>query len=179
MAQQPSERRNPPRSHGDGSVDLTRLRRCGVGVVVEEGVRIFHPETISIGDRVYIGHEAILKGYYKGSMEIGDDTWIGQRCFFHSAGGIRIGREVGIGPEVKILTSSHDFGPERQPVIRYPLVFKPVEVADGVDLGIGCMLLPGARVGEGAVIGAGSVVTKHVPPYEVWVGVPARFLRRR
>jgi len=179
MAQQPSERRNAPRSHGDGSVDLARLRRCGAGVVVEEGVRIFHPETISIGDRVYIGHEAILKGYYKGGMEIGDDTWIGQRCFFHSAGGIRIGREVGIGPEVKILTSSHDFGPERQPVIRYPLLFKPVEVADGVDLGIGCMLLPGARVGEGAVIGAGSVVTKHVPPYEVWVGVPARFLRRR
>jgi len=142
-------------------------------------VRIFHPETISIGDRVYIGHEAILKGYHRGYMEIGDDTWIGQRCFFHSAGGIRIGCEVGIGPEVKILTSAHNFGPDRQPVIRYALAFAPIQVEDGVDLGIGSILLPGVRVGEGAVIGAGSVVTHDVPAYEVWAGAPARLLRKR
>lgn len=171
--------RGAPRSHGDGAVDTGRLKRIGTGVVIEAGVRIFHPETVSIGDRVYIGHEAILKGYHRGYMEIGDDTWIGQRCFFHSAGGIRIGSEVGIGPEVKILTSAHDFGPERQPVIRYALAFAPVEVAGGVDLGIGSILLPGVHVGEGAVIGAGSIVTHDVPPYEVWVGIPARFLRRR
>jgi acetyltransferase-like isoleucine patch superfamily enzyme len=160
-------------------VDTDRLKRFGAGVVIEAGVRIFHPETVSIGDRVYIGHEAILKGYHRGYMEIGDDTWIGQRCFFHSAGGIRVGREVGIGPEVKILTSAHDFGPERRPVIRYALGFSPVTVEDGVDLGIGSILLPGLRVGEGAVIGAGSVVTRDVPAYEVWAGVPARFLRKR
>ncbi len=41
MAQQPSDRRNAPRSHGDGAVDLARLKRCGAGIVVEEGVRIF------------------------------------------------------------------------------------------------------------------------------------------
>jgi len=171
--------RPAPQSHGDGIVDTSRLKRCGAGVLIETGVRIFHPETISLGDRVYIGHETILKGYHRGSLDVGDDTWVGQRCFFHSAGGIRIGCEVGIGPEVKMLTSSHDFGPERQPVIRYGLTFAPIEVEDGVDLGIASILLPGVRVGEGAVIGAGSVVTHDVPPYEVWAGVPARFLRRR
>lgn len=179
MGQPPAERRLPPRSHGDGRVDLARLRRCGADVVVEAGVRIFHPESISLGDRVYVGHEAILKGYFRGSMEIGDDTWIGQRCFFHSAGGIRIGREVGIGPEVKILTSQHDVGSERVPAIRFPLRFEPVEIGDGVDIGMGAIFLPGVRVGEGAVIGAGSVVTHDVPPYEVWAGVPARCLRTR
>jgi acetyltransferase-like isoleucine patch superfamily enzyme len=173
------EGRPAPRSHGDGAVDLAKLRRVGADVVIEAGVRIFHPETISLGDRVYIGHEAMLKGYYLGSMEIGDDTWIGQRCFFHSAGGIRIGREVGVGPEVKILTSQHAFGPERVPAVRFPLRFAPVVIADGVDIGIGTIFLPGAQVGEGAVIGAGSVVTHAVPPYEVWAGVPARFLRAR
>lgn len=171
--------RRAPQSHGDGVVDTGRLKRCGVGVLIEAGVRIFHPETISLGDRVYIGHETILKGYHRGSLDIGDDSWVGQRCFFHSAGGIRIGREVGIGPEVKMLTSAHAFGAERQPVIRYGLTFAPIEVEDGVDLGIASILLPGVRVGEGAVIGAGSVVTHDVPPYEVWAGVPARFLRRR
>jgi len=171
--------RRAPQSHGDGVVDTGRLKRFGTEVVIEAGVRIFHPETISIGDRVYIGHEAILKGYHRGYMEIGDDTWIGQRCFFHSAGGIRIGCEVGIGPEVKILTSAHNFGPDRQPVIRYALAFAPIEVEDGVDLGVGSILLPGVRVGEGAVIGAGSVVTHDVPAYEVWAGAPARLLRKR
>ena len=56
---------------------LKPLSRAGYRPLLEAGVRIFHPETISIGDRVYIGHEAILKGYHRGYMEIGDDTWIG------------------------------------------------------------------------------------------------------
>lgn len=168
-----------PRSHGDGRVDFALLRSVGTGVVIEEGVRIFHPETISLGNQVYIGHETMLKGYYKGHMEIGSGSWIGQRCFFHSAGGLRIGENVGIAPEVKILTSVHDFNSARRPVMEYPLKFEPVEIKSGVDVGVGSIILPGVTVGEGAVIGAGSVVTKDVPSYEVWAGVPARKLRDR
>lgn len=168
-----------PRSHGDGHVDLALLRHIGGDVVIEEGVRIFHPETISLGDRVYIGHEAMLKGYYQGYLEIGSGCWIGQRCFFHSAGGIRIGENVGIAPEVKILTSVHDFDSTRKPVMNFPLKFSPVEIQAGVDVGVGSIVLPGVTIGEGAVIGAGSVVTTDVPAYEVWAGVPARKLRSR
>lgn len=171
--------RSAPRSHGDGCVETSLLKAFGAGTVIEDGVRIFHPETISLGERVYVGHETMLKGYYKGFMEIGDDTWIGQRCFFHGAAGLRIGREVGIGPEVKVLTSAHDFDSRRQPVIRYPVKFQPVTINDGVDVGVGTVILPGVTVGEGAVIGAGSVVSRDVPPYEVWAGVPARRLRDR
>lgn len=168
-----------PRSHGDGHVDVALLRHVGSGVVIEEGVRIFHPETVSLGDRVYIGHEAMLKGYYKGYLEIGSGSWIGQRCFFHSAGGLRIGENVGIAPEVKILTSVHDFDATKQPVMQFPLKFSPVEIQSGVDIGIGSIILPGITIGEGAVIGAGSVVTHDVPAYEVWAGSPARKLRSR
>lgn len=168
-----------PKSHGDGRVDTSLLRHAGEGVVIEEGVRIFHPETVSLGDRVYIGHEAMLKGYYKGYLEIGRGSWIGQRCFFHSAGGIRIAEYVGIAPEVKILTSVHDFDSARRPVMQYPLRYAPVEIQTGADVGIGTVVLPGVTIGEGAVIGAGSVVTSDVPGYEVWAGVPARKLRNR
>lgn len=169
----------PPRTHGNGHVDRALLKHVGDNVVIEEGVRIFHPETVSLGNHVYIGHETMLKGYYKGYLEIGNGSWIGQRCFFHSAGGLHIGENVGIGPEVKILTSVHDFDSTHQPVMHFPLKFSPVEIRPGVDIGIGSILLPGVTIGEGAVIGAGSVVTADVPAYEVWAGVPARKLRDR
>lgn len=172
-------RRTAPRSHGTGHFSVSSLKTLGADCVIEDGVRIFHPETISLGERVYVGHDTMLKGYHKGFMEIGHDTWIGQRCFFHSAAGLRIGCEVGIGPEVKILTSAHDFDSRHQPVIRYPVRFQPVSIEDGVDIGIGAVILPGVTVGEGSVIGAGSVVSHDVPAYEVWAGVPARRLRDR
>jgi acetyltransferase-like isoleucine patch superfamily enzyme len=112
-------------------------------------------------------------------MIIGSGTWIGQQCFLHSAGGLTIGEEVGVGIGVKIITSRHaDEGIEK-PIIRSRLEFGPVVIEDHVDLGIGAIILPGVRIGRGAQIGAGSVVTKDVPPYAVAAGVPARVLRSR
>src|SRR5262245_50605985 len=97
-----------PRSHGTGSVDRALLRVCGADVVIEEGALIFHPENVSLGARVYVGHYAILKGYYRNELVVGDGSWIGQAAFLHAAGGITVGRDVGIGPHVCVLTSVHD-----------------------------------------------------------------------
>ena len=81
---------NPFRSHGTGAFSREQLARVGTHVIFEAGVLVFHPEQIEIGENVYVGHQTILKGYYKNRMVIGDDTWIGQQCFFHSAGGLVI-----------------------------------------------------------------------------------------
>lgn len=140
---------------------------------------VFHPETIELGRNVYVGHQAILKGYYKNRMVIGDETWIGQQCFFHSAGGLTIGHNVGIGPGVRIITSAHTEPPRDVPVLDAPVEFKPVRIEDGADLGVGAIILPGVRVGEGAIVGAGAVVTKDVPPFAIVAGNPARVLRER
>ncbi|MDN7023946.1 acyltransferase [Methanoculleus sp. FWC-SCC1] len=169
----------PHRSHGSGVFSREDFARIGDHVVFEEGVRVFHPEQIEIGENVYVGHGAILKGYYKNRMTIGDHTWIGQSCFLHSAGGIRIGRAVGIGPGVTILTSVHTEGEASQPVICNDLTFGEVVVGDGSDIGVNTILLPGVTIGEGCIIGAGSVVTKDVPAYSVAAGNPARVLRSR
>jgi acetyltransferase-like isoleucine patch superfamily enzyme len=168
-----------PRTHGTGDVDRSAFARLGPDVVIENGVLVFHPETLEIGAGVYIGHNAILKGYYRSRFVIGDYTWIGQGAFLHSAGGLRIGRAVGIGPMVKVLTSTHQDGPLETPVVFQSLEFSEVVLEDGCDLGIGTIVLPGVTIGEGAIIGAGSVVTQAVPAYEVWAGVPARKLRSR
>ncbi|MBW1830196.1 MAG: transferase, partial [Deltaproteobacteria bacterium] len=94
-------------SHGDGSFRADQLARCGPDCVFEAGVLIFHPENVELGRNVYVGHNAILKGYHHNTMRIGDETWIGQQAFLHSAGGIDIGAHVGIGPSVRIITSFH------------------------------------------------------------------------
>lgn len=167
------------RTHGTGRFVPEELARLGEGVIIEDGVRVFHPENVEIGDGVYIGHETMLKGYYKNRLVIGDGSWIGQACFLHAAGGIQIGREVGLGPHVKILTSVHEEPARDTPIIRAPLHFAEVVVEDAADIGVGSVLLPGVRIGEGAIIGAGSVVTRSVPPFHIAAGNPARILRER
>ena len=165
-----------PRSHGSGEPDRAALAACGEGVVIEPGALIFHPENVELGDYVYVGHYAILKGYYQNRLRIGDRAWIGQQAFLHAAGGITIGRAVGIGPAVKIITSAHDLeGADRWlPILDRPLVFAPVVLEDGCDIGVGAVILPGVTVGRCAQVGAGAVVTGDVAPGTVVIGVPAR-----
>ncbi|MFP4056857.1 MAG: acyltransferase [Candidatus Brocadiia bacterium] len=172
-------RGRPPRSHGTGQFRPRDFARLGEGVVFEPGVLVFHPETIEIGDRVYVGHNAILKGYYKGRMTLGEGTWVGQGCFLHSAGGLSVGRAVGIGPHVAVLTSQHRADDRRRPVLHTELDFAPVSIEDGADVGAGAVVLPGVTVGRGAIVGAGAVVAEDVEPFAVVAGVPARLLRRR
>lgn len=166
-------------SHGTGEFKPEDFRQLGDGVVFEKGVLVFHPENIEIGDNVYVGHYTILKGYYKNRMVIGDHTWIGQQCFLHSAGGLQIGKAVGIGPRVIILTSQHEVSNRDIPVYFSPLKFGEVVLGDGCDIGAGAIILPGVRVGEGAIVGAGAVLTSDIPPFEIWAGVPARKLKKR
>ena len=168
-------------SHGDGKFRLSDFRRTGENIIIEAGVLVFHPETISLGSNIYIGHNTILKGYYNSVMEIGSDTWIGQGCFFHSGGNIFIGNVVGIGPMVKILTSYHSEEHEAAdlPIMQYPLKFGPVRIEDGADIGVGSVILPGVTIGKNSIVGAGSVVTKDVAAYSVVAGIPAKLIRMR
>jgi len=167
------------RSHGNGKFKIEDFKKIGENVIFEKGVLVFHPENISIGSNVYIGHNTILKGYYKNEMIINGHTWIGQCCFFHSAGGINIGQGVGIGPMVKILTSVHKEAELSMPVLFSDLNFEKVIIEDGCDIGIGSIILPGVKIGEGSIVGAGSVVTKDVEPHTVVAGNPAKVLRKR
>ncbi len=167
------------RSHGDGVFHAEQFKRCGPDCVFEAGVLVFHPENIELGANVYVGHHAILKGYCKNLMRIGDEAWIGQQAFLHSAGGIDIGARVGIGPGVRIITSAHAEAGRHVPILSSPVELAPVIIEDDCDLGVGAIVLPGVRIGRGAQIGAGAVVTKDVPPYSVAVGVPAKVTRER
>ena len=167
------------RSHGSGEFRPEDLAACGEDCVFETGVLLFHPENVRLGRNVYIGHYTILKGYYKNTLEIGDETWIGQQCFFHSAGGLYIGARVGIGPGVKILTSQHTEVGRETAIFNAPVELKPVRIEDGADIGVNAVILPGVTIGAGAQIGAGAVVTRDIPAYAVAAGSPAKVMRER
>jgi acetyltransferase-like isoleucine patch superfamily enzyme len=167
------------RSIGNGVVDPKQFGKLGSGVVIEDGVRVFHPENVEICDDVYIGHDVILHGYYKGYIRIGKGSWIGPRSYLHGAGRIEVGDYVGIGPYVKILTSYHDLTHIGTPLIKAPLIFESVILQEGCDIGTGATVLPGVTIGRCAQIGAGAVVTEDIPANSVAVGIPAKVIRTR
>jgi acetyltransferase-like isoleucine patch superfamily enzyme len=167
------------RSHGDGRFEPSQFKRLGPDCVFEAGVLVFHPENVSLGANVYVGHYAILKGYYRNELVVGDETWIGQQCFLHSAGGITIGARVGIGPGVRVITSAHTEEGRSVPVLFSRVEMAPVVIEDDADVGVGSVVLPGVTIGRGAVVGAGAVVNRSIPAYAVAAGVPARVLRYR
>ncbi len=166
-------------SHGSGEISPEKFKQIGANVIFEKGVLIFHPENIELGNNIYVGHNTILKGYYKNVMVIGDNSWVGQNCYFHSAGGIKIGENVGIGPDVKILTSFHKEEGIEKPILFSELEFQPVIIENDTDIGIGSIILPGVKIGRGVQIGAGSIVTKDIPDFSVAFGSPAKVIRYR
>lgn len=103
------------------------------------------------------------------------DVVIGDRVTLKSGvflwAGTRIGNDVFIGPNA---TFTNDLFPRSK---QYPAEFFGVTVEDGASIGANATLLPGIRIGRGAMIGAGSVVTKDVPDWAVVVGNPARVTR--
>jgi acetyltransferase-like isoleucine patch superfamily enzyme len=166
------------KTHGTGQFSRGELKACADSVVIEPGVLIFHPERVSLGADVYVGHYAILKGYHQNELVVGDGSWIGQAAFLHAAGGLVIGKNVGIGPHVCVLTSAHELParPITHAIMGGALVFAPVTLHDGCDIGVGAIILPGVTIGENAQVGAGAVVTKDVAAGTVVAGNPARAL---
>lgn len=92
---------------------------------------------------------------------------------------ITIGKNVWVTRGVMLLCHQRDlsFYEVGKPVMDCPLKFAPINIKDGVHIGIGSIIMPGVTIGEGAVIGAGSVVTRDIPPYCVAVGAPAKVIK--
>ena len=106
-------------------------------------------------------------------VNIGKRCFIQQCCTFFGRGGITIGNDVFVGPKVNLITINHDLDPDN----RSATYGRPIVIEDKVWIGIGATILPGIKIGYGAVIGAGSVVTKEVPPMTIVAGNPARIIK--
>lgn len=111
-------------------------------------------------------------------LRIGDNSGVGVNALIASR--VTIGNDVMMGPDCMLFTSNHGMGSTEIPMWRQRSSEpKPIVIGNDVWIGARVIILPGVHIGDGAVIGAGSVVTKDVPPYGVAVGNPARVVRMR
>lgn len=108
------------------------------------------------------------------NITIGQNSIIGYRAFLDGRGKLSIGNHVDIASEVLIYTDEHDINSTD-----FGNSYGPVVINDYVFIGPRAIILPGVTIGKGAVVAAGAVVTKDIPDYEIWGGVPAKKISLR
>ena len=107
------------------------------------------------------------------NLTIGKNVFINSCCCFQDQGGIEIGDNVLIGHRCTFATINHDLNPNN----REHMTCKPIKIGNNVWIGSSSTILPGVTIGDGAVIAAGAVVNKDVPPNTVVGGVPAKIIK--
>ncbi len=107
-------------------------------------------------------------------IRVGRKVSINQCCTIYDMGGVEIADEVMIGPNVNIITTSHPMEPSKR---RAYIEGKPIVIERNVWIATGATILGGVTIGENSVVGAGTVVTKDVPPNSFMAGNPARVIR--
>lgn len=111
-------------------------------------------------------------------LSVGDDSGIGINSCMN--GPITIGKDVMMGQDVIIYTTRHKDDRTDIPMrLQGMSDVNPVEIGDDVWIGGRVIILPGVKIGNGCIIGAGAIVTKDIPPYSVAAGIPAKVVRKR
>lgn len=150
------------------------LKRCvGKGTIVEPRTRIINAANVRIGKDVLLKEGTYIRAGIEGKICIGDRSALNCYCRLFGHGVIEIGEDTQIGPGTIITTTDHDYHSNLE------TRFKGVIIGKGVWIGANVTILPGAEIGDFAVIGAGSVVNRKIPPRAVALGVPARVVMRR
>jgi acetyltransferase-like isoleucine patch superfamily enzyme len=141
-----------------------------------------------LGSRIVIGDDVVIDSFVRikpaggiGDIEIGKNSYINSGTVMYSGNGIKIGAYVLIAANCTFAPSNHEFKSREQLILSQR--FKPsrggIVVEDDVWIGANCVLLDGAMIRRGAVVGAGSIVRSELEEYGVYGGNPIRLLKRR
>jgi acetyltransferase-like isoleucine patch superfamily enzyme len=155
------------------------------GVRIDRTVHVRSAERLSIGAHTFIDAGVVLHcggmdwSPDDGGIQIGVNVYIGPNSVLFGAAGIEIGDGALISPGVVITSHQHTFADKQQEIRSQALDFGRVVIERNVWVGANATILPGLRLGEGSVVGAGAVVTHDVAPNTVVMGVPARVSRER
>lgn len=134
----------------------------------------------SVGDNVWINYSNTHIGFPE-RIVIGDNVAFGTDLTMDGTGGIVIGSHISVAPHVAIWTSNHLYEDTSNPMLPFSgsYTLRSVVIEDNVWVCYGSIILPGVTIGEGAVVGAGSVVTRDVPAMAVVGGNPAEVIKYR
>lgn len=158
--------------------------RLGHGVYLDENVYLHAcPQGIEIGPETIIMHGAILHVYNFRQMphsgiKIGRNSLIGEYTVIRGQGGVTIGDRVYTSPFTQIIAVNHVFSDPRRSFTEQGITAEGIIIEDDVWLGASAVITDGVRIGRGAVVAAGAVVTQDVPPHTVVGGVPAKVLKK-
>lgn len=158
-----------------------RMRAGAIGAKcnVAARVRIDRPRRVRIGSRATLEADVWLKVVSDSArLEIGDFSFLGRGTELDVSHSVIVGSHVLIGPGVFLTDHNHNIFRGRR-VDEQGCREAPVVLEDDVWLGAKVVVLPGVTIAEGAVVGAGAVVTKSLPAYSIAVGVPARVIGQR
>lgn len=158
--------------------------RIAPGAFVDDSVTIYiHGDggAVSLGQGTKVYRGTIIEAGAGGSIYIGDDTHIQASCDLKGfLKDLVIGSKVSVGPHCCFSSYNHRFDDATTPIASQGLTSRgDTVVEDDAWLGAGVTVLDGVRIGRGAVVGAGSVVTRDLPAYSICVGAPARVVRWR
>lgn len=128
------------------------------------GIRIGKGSTIYMGTRFYDPHNIV----------IGEDSIIGEDAVLDGRGQLKIGNHVDMATNVMIYNGQHEINDEH-----FSPSFSPVVIEDYVFIGPRAIIQPGVKIGKGAIIAAGAVVTKDIAPFAIVGGVPAKIIGER
>jgi acetyltransferase-like isoleucine patch superfamily enzyme len=156
-----------------------RLRSDGLAFVAPNvSLEIGPHAEVRLGRWSWLGHGTKIR-CHEGVVEIGAKTVMGQECTISAYQHVSIGRECVIADRVMLIDFDHGMVEVDRPIRLQGIYKRDVNVGNNVWIGYGACILRGVTVGDNAVIGTNSVVTKDVPANAVVGGVPARLLRMR
>lgn len=155
----------------------------GQQIYIDDRVLIYQDKdggSVELSNHVHIHRDTIIQTGSGGSVKIGSRTSIQPRCQFSAyLAPINIGADVQIAPACAFYPYNHQFLPgdliRNQPLISTG----GITIEANVWIGYGVVVLDGVKIGRGAVIGAGSVVTRNIPADAIAVGIPARVIKMR
>ena len=157
--------------------------RLGHGAYLDENVYIHAcPDGVQIGAGTLVMHGAVLHVYNfrdlpHAFVKIGQDSLVGEYSVIRGQGGVTMGDRVYTSPGTQIIAVNHVFDDPERPFVEQGITAQGIVIEDDVWLGSNCVITDGVRVGKGAVVAAGAVVTKDVPPHTIVGGVPAKVIR--
>lgn len=158
-----------------------RFAACGPSLSIGEHAEICCPENVRLGDGIYVDRGFVLRACDRASIIIGDDFGANGnvRLIADCGGRIEIGNKVIVGPNVVIRAADHAMERVDLPIREQGHSAGTIVIGSDVWIAANVVVLRDARIGDHAVIGAGSVVTGEIPPYAVAAGAPARVIRYR
>lgn len=157
--------------------------KLGPGTVLGK-VFVTWPHQVSLGARCVLEHGSYFKfdGIYQPgpTLVFGDEVFIGVGCEFNIRAGLSVGSNTLIASGSKFIDHDHGFASRDVPMAHQSDGAEArIDIASDVWVGANVVVLKGVSIGQGAIIAAGSVLTRSVGPHEIWGGVPAKKLRDR